>query len=59
MNGLQPCNLLETCKQFVNLQQERSKTMFGVALFIGMVAFAVIYALGGFRDKDGTDNLKP
>lgn len=27
--------------------------MFGVTLFIAMVVFAIIYAMGGFRDKDG------
>ena len=30
--------------------------MFGNYLFIGMVIFAVIYAMGGFRDKDGNDS---
>jgi hypothetical protein len=30
--------------------------MFGVVLFIVMVAFAFIYAMGGFREKDGMDN---
>lgn len=27
--------------------------MFGTYLFIGMVIFAIIYAMGGFRDKHG------
>ncbi len=30
--------------------------MFGIAIFIGMVIFAIIYAMGGFREKDGMDN---
>ena len=30
--------------------------MFGVVLFIVMVVFAIIYAMGGFREKDGMDN---
>lgn len=29
--------------------------MSGPGLFIAMVIFAVIYDLGGFRDKDGKD----
>lgn len=50
--GLQPCNLLTVTEKVVYLRQERSKTMFGVVLFIAMVGFAIIYAMGGFRGKD-------